>query len=343
MRYRLLAIGLVIAVSVLCCMTLVTVDRTEFVYVTQFGRHVATYDGVTDAGLHLRWPWPIQSVLRLDRRLQFLDLPPTESLTHDSHGQTIDKTLVLSAYVCWRIADDGVDQFIQAVGASERAREILRQRINSQLGAEVGRMEMDDFASTEPGKVDRSLEQLRQRLLQAPLNDDPAQGGLAQQARRAYGIELVDIRLRRFNHPPQVRDAVAQRIRSERKKKVVDYQSEGDRLARDIISTAEREASDIIAEARAEEKRLRGQAEADADRIRSRAFSKDPEFYVFLKKLEEYQHILGNNKTVLLLSSHREMFDLLFSPPKMNGSSSRPTAGTAPPSTPVMPTRQGGP
>ena len=84
-----------------------TVDRTEFVYLTQFGRHVATYDGADDdqAGLHFRLPWPIQSVQRLDRRLQYFDLPGAELLTRDAKRNTIDKTLTIDAYVCWRIAD----------------------------------------------------------------------------------------------------------------------------------------------------------------------------------------------------------------------------------------------
>src|SRR5271165_3379105 len=88
---------------------LFTVDRAEFVYLTQFGKHVGTYDGRTEAGLHVKWPWPIQSVLRLDNRLQFFDLREVELLTHDQKGKTIDKTLMISAYVCWRIAgkDEG--------------------------------------------------------------------------------------------------------------------------------------------------------------------------------------------------------------------------------------------
>src|SRR5262249_22381897 len=93
-----------------------TVDRAEFVYLTEFGRHVATYDGEFDAGLHLKWPWPIQSVQRFDHRLQALDLPGAELLTHDPRGKTIDKTLVVDAYVCWHIAGrEGVDRFIRTV------------------------------------------------------------------------------------------------------------------------------------------------------------------------------------------------------------------------------------
>src|SRR6516164_377538 len=96
---------------------LVAVDRTEFVYVTQFGKHVATYDGAidSDAGLHWRWPWPVQSVLTLDRRLQSFDLPGTELLTNDPKRKTIDRTLTIVGYVCWRISeeDGGVDWFVR--------------------------------------------------------------------------------------------------------------------------------------------------------------------------------------------------------------------------------------
>jgi membrane protease subunit HflC len=138
-------------------------------------------------------------------------------------------------------------------------------------------------------------------------------------ARQEYGIEVVDVRLRRHSYPQAVRPAIFERITSERNKKVAEYQSDGDQLAANIRSEAERDARQIVADARATEQKLKGQADAEADRIRNEAHTKDPEFYAFLKKLEEYQRILGDNQTVLLLSSHRELFDLLWNPPKMNG------------------------
>ena len=80
----------------------------------------------SEGGLHAKLPWPVQSVQRLDRRLQYFDLPETELLTHDATGQTIDKTLTVVAYVCWKIPDtDSVDWFIRRVGQPERARAIL--------------------------------------------------------------------------------------------------------------------------------------------------------------------------------------------------------------------------
>src|SRR5262245_6262719 len=130
-----------------------TVDAAEYAYVTLFGAHVATYDGAGEAsgaGLHLGWPWPIQSVQRLDRRLQQFDLPATELLTHDPEGKTIDKMLLVEAYVCWRIADrDAVDLFVRRIGSVERASGILEPRIRSELGAAIGQMRMDDLVSTK--------------------------------------------------------------------------------------------------------------------------------------------------------------------------------------------------
>src|SRR5437667_3375136 len=130
------------------------VDRTEFAYVTQFGRPVGTYDGATeDAGLHAKLPWPIQAVQRLDNRLQVFDLAGAELLTHDPKGMTIDKTLTINAYVCWRIADkDGVDRFIRTVGTPDRAEVILGQQISSRLGAEIGNMQLDALSGIAPGE-----------------------------------------------------------------------------------------------------------------------------------------------------------------------------------------------
>ena len=331
MRFKII-LGLVVLLLVAAVAlpsALFTVDRTEFVYLTQFGRHVATFDGGNDeeAGLHFKWPWPVQSVQRFDRRLQHFDLAGAELLTRDPRRNTIDKTLTIDAYVCWRIADaDGVDRFIRRVGSAEGAQAILGQRVGSELGAAVGQLELDDLISTDPGRVDRQRERLRERLLEG---SDAGGHSLREVAREDYGIEVVDLRLRRLNHPAAVQQAIFERIRSEREKKAADYISEGQRLAEDIKSASDRKVSEMRAQAEAEAIRLRGLADAEADKIRNEAQSKDPQFYAFLKKLEEYQRMLGDNKSVLLLSTHRGMFDVLFNPPSPSGPQppAPPTAG----------------
>ena len=305
MRWKLLLMLAPIAALIVLPQCFFTVDRTEYVYLTQFGRPVGSFDGADNeqAGLHIKWPWPIQSVQRLDNRLQYFDLPGAELLTRDPKRNTIDRTLTLDAYVCWRIADP--DSFIRSVGTPAGAQAILGQRITSELGAAIGQKELDDLINHEsPDKVSETRYWLREQLL----------GGVAD-AESQYGIRVVDIRLRRSNHPPAVREAIFERIRSERRKKAADYESEGERLKKDIESEGARRVAVMKAESEARAIQLRGEADAEADRIRSAAQSKDPEFYTFLKRLEEYQRILGDNKSTLLLSTHREMFDTLFNPP----------------------------
>jgi membrane protease subunit HflC len=308
MTWKILAVPALL-LAVLVPSSLYTVDSTEFVYVTQFGRRVAVLDGAdpADAGLHVKWPWPIQSVQRLDRRLQYFDLPGAELLTRDAKGASIDKTLTIDAYVCWRIpGTEEVDRFIRSVGTPERAQQVVGLRIASELGSAIAGLELSDLINTDSATVDGKRKELYRQLLSESLK---------KSALDEYGIEVVDIRLRRSNHPSAVREAIFERIRSERAKKVADYQSEGARRAADIRSASEREVSEMKAQAEAKAIQLRSKADAEADAIRSAAHRKDQQFYAFLKKLEDYQRILGDNKTTLLLSTHRELFDTLFNPP----------------------------
>jgi len=333
MRFLLLlcAAAVLLVAARLSCFT---VDSTEYVYLTQFGRHVATYDGAdrdAGAGLHVKWPWPIQAVERLDRRLQEFDLGETELLTRSSSDKTIDKNLSVQAYMCWRIADkDSVDRFIRRVGTPEQARTIMGQQINSQLGAIIGKMEMADLIRDDPQVVAANMERIRKELL-------GTFGGLA---RDDYGIEFVDIRLRRFNHPQSVRESIFERIRSERRILVTRHQTEGEQKAAQIISDAKLKKSAILADASARQTQLKGEADAEADRIRNYAQSKDPQFYEFLKKLEAYQFMFGDGKTVLLLSTHRELLDELFKSPHLDAGTGK---GSSPEvMTPKPPAKNGG-
>jgi modulator of FtsH protease HflC len=313
--------------AVVAWMSVFTVDPTEYVYVTQFGRHVATYDGNrtdTDAGLHVRWPWPVQTVRRLDRRLQFFDLPAIELLTRDnaaadkSGGSSVDKTLTVEAYVCWRIdGEEGhVDRFVRRIDNPARAREILGQRVNSELGALIGQMHMDDLISTSgaakdnapagaPTKVDVSMQKLREVLL----------GKLQNPVLGEYGIEIVDVRLKRFNHPVKVRETIFSRIISERELKAAYYKNEGKKRADDIRSLADADVEKLARAAEKVEKEKKREAEAEAALILAAAFKKDEGFFRFWQQMEQMKSILGNTRTTLLLSTHRTIFDFLFNAP----------------------------
>src|SRR5438132_6061989 len=173
MRKKLLTTAIAAILLSIAGSACFSVDRAEFVYVTQFGKPVETIDGARDAGLHFKLPWPVQSVQRIDRRLQMFDLPGAELPTFDPQGQTIDKMLTVDGYVCWQIADkDGVDLFIRTVGTPERAKAILGPRIGGRVGAVISRMPLEELihvvTPNEPG-----VEARMQRVQEALLGEGP--------------------------------------------------------------------------------------------------------------------------------------------------------------------------
>src|SRR5262249_29187708 len=149
---------------------------------------------------------------------------------------------------------DGVDRFIRTVGTPEQAQALLGQRIAGRLGAAISSMSLDDLIHVAtPEQVSRRSEKLRDKLIGAPGAEDD----LRQATRSDYGIEIVEVRLRRFNYPASVRPSIYDRIISERAKKTADYQGEGLRRAEEIKATADREVRTVLADARADEQRLK--------------------------------------------------------------------------------------
>jgi len=285
------------------------VDHAEYAYVTRFGERVDTFDGSADAGLHLKAPWPIDSVTRIDRRVQSFDLPAVESLTRDAANNTVDKTLAVDAFVTWRIPNAvAADRFVRTVGTPDQARRVLAPQVSGRLAAIISTRPLEDLiAVADEAAIDLRTERLRAQLLG---------DGLREKVLEEYGIEILDVRLRRFSYPEAVRASIADRIRSERARKVADYESEGRKRAADILSAAERDARTTEAEARARRQVVEGQADVDADRIRNEAHARDREFYTFLQKLKAYQSLLSETRDVLLLSTKHPLFDLLLNPPK---------------------------
>ncbi|MFO0937195.1 MAG: protease modulator HflC [Gemmataceae bacterium] len=293
---------------------LYTVDVSEFAHVTRFGDPVAIHDGSLDAGLHVKAPWPIDSVYRIDLRLQSFDLPTVESLTRDPTSRTVDKTISADAFVAWRIPDaPSADRFLRTLGTPDQARRILVPQISARLASAIGTLPLDDLVSV----ADDNVRTERTRRLNQKLSEN----GFHTQLLNEYGIELVELRLRRLSFPEAVRQSIYERIRSERSRKVAEYESEGRKKAAEILSTAERDARLIETEAKSRKIKMEGEADAAADRIRNDAHALDPEFYAFLQKLKSYQQMLGDTRDVLLLSGKHPLFDLLFSPPKPAGSS----------------------
>lgn len=343
---RTLLILIVVLLAVWARTTLYTVDAAEFVYVTRFGDPIAIHDGGTSAGLHFKAPWPVDSVIRIDRRVQSFDLPAVESLTRDPVARTVDKTLAVDAFVTWKIPDAAAaDRFVKAVRTPEQAKKILTPLINGRLAAVISTMPIDDligvtdtqstlsalgggmvtglpevlFRAEDIRLIDERNERVRRRLLGL----ENLYGGVAlssddlrAKALSEYGIQIIDIRVRRFSYPEAVRNSIAERIRSERAKKVADYESEGRKRAADIISDADRAARTIEATAKAEKTTIESKANADAAVIRSTAYEQDREFYLFLESLRSFRKMLANSRDLLLLSTkHPLLKSVLDGPP----------------------------
>jgi membrane protease subunit HflC len=290
-----------------------TVDQAEFVYVTRFGAKTDVHDGATDAGLKFKAPWPVDAVQRIDRRVQSFDLPAVESLTRDPVNRTVDKTLAVDAFVTWKVPDaDAADRFVKAVRTPEQAKKILGPLINGRLAALISALPLDDLigVADDPAAIDARTERVRRRLLG---EDGP--DSLTGRALAEYGIQILDVRVRRFSYPDAVRESIHARIRSERDRKVTEYQTEARKRAAEITADADRAARTAEADARARKTVIEGEAAAEAGRVRSAAYAQDRDFYLFLEKLRSFQAMLADTRDVLLLSTKHPLFDVFRGPP----------------------------
>ncbi len=311
-RLILLALLIVGGLVMTALRSAVIVDETEFVLVTEFGRPVVIYGKDADeTGLHLKWPW--QSVRTIDRRLRVFDSPPRELMTGDK------RNLELTSYVAWRVVDP--DRFLRSAGMLDVAEARLNERVSAALSHAIGTRELASLASTDP-KV-WSLDTLTAGLVKT----------IAPQAREELGVEVVDIRLRRFNHPVEVRPAVFDLIRSERKQVAASLRAEGEARYQVLTSQADRERDAILAKADADAERIKGQGDAESMRVLNEAHARDPKFYEFVRTLETYRAILDDRATVVL-SSSSPLLRLLTQGPSEDLLRDTPPVPPAPEATP---------
>lgn len=281
-RRSLLALVALGLLGFLAWRSVVVVDETEFVLVTEFGRTVAVYgDDPGEAGPHARLPW--QSTIAIDRRLRVFDPPAREMITGDK------KNLEVASYVAWRVADPR--RFVAAAGTLGAAEARLNERVSAALSDALGRRDLASLASTDPATW--RLDALTGEVL----------GAVGPQARGELGVEVLDVRLRRFNHPVEVRPAVFDLIRSERKQVAERLRAEGEAQYQVLKSQAERERDAILARSEAEAERIRGRGDAEATRLLNEAHARDPKFYEFLRSLETYRSILDDRATLVLSSA----------------------------------------
>ena len=276
-----ITIIIIILIAIILLTTVFKVDVTEQVVILQFGKPVRT---IQNPGLHWKLPAPIQNAVFFDKRLLEYDVQPAEVLSTDK------KTLTVDNYVRWRIVDPLL--FLQTLQTIPTAITRLDDIVYSEIRRELGLHNMQEIITDN-----------REQIM-----DTVTQG--SYDATIAYGIEIVDVRIKRVDLPQENEESIYARMKAERDRKANQYRSEGDEESQKIIATTEKEKTIILADAYKSAEETRGEGEATALGIYAKAYSADTEFYEFLKTLETYKSVIDSS-TTLVLPADSKLFELL--------------------------------
>jgi modulator of FtsH protease HflC len=269
------ALSLTLAVAVLIALGFVvscvyTVSQTQQVALVEFGAPVGI---VTEPGLHLKSP--LQRAYFFDRRLLDLDDQHEEILTLDRRRVLVD------VYARWRIVNPLLFQAQPDFNiAVDNLKSLLSSNIREVLGAQT-------FASLLSERRSALMRKIRDRM-----NADA----------RQFGVEIVDVRIRRASLPAEDADAVYQRMKKDLELLAAKYRAEGDEVAQGKRARADRQVTIIKAEAIAQAAILKGEGDAQKTKITAPIFSQDPNFYAFWRSMQAYQDTLGSANTTIILS-----------------------------------------
>lgn len=283
-----LAFGLLLMAVFLVLLFVFQVRQTEVAVVTTFGKATRP---ITEPGLNFKWPWPIQKVTKLDRRVQNFEGKFEETLTADG------RNLLIMVYVGWTIADPGLFYSRFAGGAIPEAERALEGLVRSAKNAAVGRHPFAAFVSTQG--AGEKFTAIEQEILAA----------LRQDALSRYGMEIRLLGIKRLGLPDNVTEKVFERMRAERSKEVERLRAEGTEESIKIRSAADLERDRILAEADAQATRIRGEGDAEAAKSFA-VFQQNPELALLILKLNALEATLKDRST-LLLDPRTPPFDLL--------------------------------
>ncbi len=271
---------IVIALIVVANMTFFTVDQTLQAIVVRLGKPVGDIKG---PGLHFKLPL-VHEVIYFEKRLLEYDAAPAEILTKDK------KTLVVDNYSRWLILDPLL--FYKTVRNIRGAQARLDDIMYAQLRVDLGRYTLTEIVSEVRSDV---MERVTARC---------------NTIAHDYGIEVVDVRIKRADLPPENENAVYGRMRAERERQAKKYRSEGQEESMKIKADADKDRTILLAEAYEKSEIIKGEGDAEALKIYAKAFGKDPEFFSFLRTLEANERSMGKD-TTLVLSPKNEFLQYL--------------------------------
>ena len=254
--------------------TFYIIDEREQAIITMFGQPMRT---VREPGLYMKVPF-IHSLQRFDKRVLSSDAQAVEYLTSDK------KRVVVDHISRWRITDPL--EFYRTVRTEAGALIRLNDIVTGRLREEIAKRSFIDFVREQ-----------REAIVQAVSQD--ARASVKQQ----FGIELIDVRIKRLDLPREVQASVYARMQAERQRIAKKYRAEGEEQAREIRANVNKEAQIVLAKSYEQAQKLMGEGDAQATAIYASAYEKDPEFYSFMRRLETYERSLGAGTTIVLDAS----------------------------------------
>jgi len=280
MKKGTITIIIIVLFLILANLSLFIVDETRQAIILQFGKPIRA---IQQPGLNWKLPF-VQNVVYFEDRLLVYDAAPTEIITKDK------KTLIVDNYARWKITDPL--KFLQTVRDLNGAQSRLDDIIYSELRVDLGLFNMTEIVS-------ENREKIMERVTK-----------ISNEKSATYGIEIVDVRIKRVDLPPENEKFIFDRMKAERERIAKQYRAEGQEESAKIIAETEKEKTIILAEAYKTAETLRGEGDAEAVKIYAESFNKDPEFYRFLRTLDAYKKTF-KDKTTILLSADSDFLKYL--------------------------------
>lgn len=286
-----IVIAILVVLGVLASGSLFVVKEGTRAIVIQFGK--VQKDSGTEVtkvfapGLYFKVPF-IDTVRHLDARVQTLDDAPDRFVTSEK------KDLIVDSYVKWRI-DDFERYYLSTGGNRLQAEALLKQKVNNGLRSEFGTRTITEIVSGERSEL------MNEAMEQASESSDE------------LGIEIVDVRVKQINLPLEVSNSIFQRMRAERAAVAREHRSEGQEQADIIRAEVDARVTIMLADAERKARQLRGEGDAEAASIYANTYSKNPEFYSFLRSMDAYRSSFNSKQDVLIVDPSSDFFNYLNS------------------------------
>ena len=268
----------IIVAGVLVFQSIIIVQEINQAIVLQFGDPKKI---ITKAGLNFKLPF-IQNVVYLDKRVLNLDNPPEEVIAADQ------KRLIVDAIARFKIVDPL--KFYISVGNERVARSRLSTIKNSRIRGVLGTQELATLLSTDRAK--------QMAIIQNDVNEEA----------KSFGIEIVDVRIKRADLPPANSDAIYKRMQTERQREAKEFRAQGAEIAAKITSTADKDVTVLLANAKKQSEIMKGEGDGQRNKIFAEAFGRDPQFFAFYRAMQAYETALIGGETSFILSPDSEFF-----------------------------------